>query len=149
MTCKKCKHQFCWLCLKKYTHHHFRYYNCFGCPGMQFEEEERLVAERAKQLVLFLLLPFIIALMFFCYFAGLPIYMVITLLDRPCHWVSSDHDSFETKLVRKYLCCCLGDFLQNLTLWILFQPRAALYAVFVSPVRLTMMFCGELCKVFE
>lgn len=37
MTCKKCRFEFCWLCEKKYTKHHYRYYNCFGCPGMQFE----------------------------------------------------------------------------------------------------------------
>lgn len=36
MTCKKCQFEFCWICLRQYSSYHYRYYNCFGCPGMQF-----------------------------------------------------------------------------------------------------------------
>jgi hypothetical protein len=53
----------------------------------------------------------------------------------------------EEKLVKS--CSCLGEFFSRILMWLLFQPRAVLYAVFISPIKLTMMFCGEFCKVFE
>ncbi len=34
MTCFICKYQFCWLCLRKYTTHHFAEWNCCGCPDL-------------------------------------------------------------------------------------------------------------------
>lgn len=141
MTCKKCKYQFCWLCLKKYTHHHYRYYNCFGCPGMQFEDEGELTVERAKQIVLFLLLPFIIMLILFCYVSAIPIYMLGVFFYKPCYWIDSEQEFIEGKIV-DFLCCCLGSFLGKLLKWTLFQPRSLLYAVLLSPIKLTLMFCG-------
>lgn len=36
MTCVSCNHQFCWLCMEKYTNDHFAIYNVRGCPGMRF-----------------------------------------------------------------------------------------------------------------
>ena len=35
MTCTRCAHQFCWLCGRKYTKHHFAFWNLRGCPGLQ------------------------------------------------------------------------------------------------------------------
>jgi hypothetical protein len=147
MTCKKCKFQFCWLCLKKYSRHHYKYYNCFGCPGMQFEEEDELVAERFKQLLLYFLMPFVLTLVLFCYLAAVPLYMLGCAVYKPCAWADAEKDFLEEALV-KHLCCCLGPCSAKLLLWLLYQPRAALYALFLSPIKLTMMFCGEFCKIF-
>ncbi|CAD8060961.1 unnamed protein product [Paramecium primaurelia] len=38
--CSQCKYQFCWLCKQKYTIYHFKYYNIFGCPGMQYSHRD-------------------------------------------------------------------------------------------------------------
>jgi hypothetical protein len=141
MTCKKCKFQFCWLCLKKYSRHHYKYYNCFGCPGMQFEDEEEVVSERFKQLLFYFLMPFIVSLVLFCYLAAVPLYMLGCFAYKPCSWADSDKDFLEFDIV-KNLCCCMGSCGSKMLLWLLYQPRAALYAVFLSPIKLTMMFCG-------
>lgn len=34
MTCRYCKHEFCWICKGKYTYRHFNTWNIWGCPGM-------------------------------------------------------------------------------------------------------------------
>jgi hypothetical protein len=57
---------------------------------MQFEEEEELVVERVKQLVLYLLMPFIFTLIFFCYISAIPIYMVGSFIYKPCYWADSE-----------------------------------------------------------
>ena len=36
MTCSRCDYQFCWICLSKYSKNHYKWYNYFGCPNMQF-----------------------------------------------------------------------------------------------------------------
>jgi hypothetical protein len=33
MTCYKCKHEFCWICLKDYSTNHFSAWNVFGGCG--------------------------------------------------------------------------------------------------------------------
>ena len=35
MTCTRCRFQFCWLCSRRYTKHHFAFWNLWGCPGLQ------------------------------------------------------------------------------------------------------------------
>ena len=35
MTCTRCHFQFCWLCCRRYSKHHFAFWNLFGCPGLQ------------------------------------------------------------------------------------------------------------------
>ena len=35
MTCVRCHHQFCWICSKRYTPYHYKWYNLLGCPGLQ------------------------------------------------------------------------------------------------------------------
>lgn len=99
MTCKKCKYQFCWLCLSKYSRHHYKYYNCFGCPGMQFEDPQEVLAERCKQLLLYLLMPFIMALVLFCYFSAVPLYMLGSLVYKPCAWSESGKGFLEDQIV--------------------------------------------------
>ena len=37
--CTSCKHEFCWLCLKKSGKHHFAWYNATGCPDMLFSKQ--------------------------------------------------------------------------------------------------------------
>lgn len=34
MTCAKCNHEFCWLCLRDYEGNHFDRDNVNGCPGI-------------------------------------------------------------------------------------------------------------------
>jgi len=34
MTCRYCKHEFCWICKGKYSYRHFSSWNIWGCPGM-------------------------------------------------------------------------------------------------------------------
>lgn len=36
MTCARCKYNFCWICLGKYSSNHYEWYNVFGCPKMQY-----------------------------------------------------------------------------------------------------------------
>jgi len=36
MTCVKCHYQFCWLCMRKYSSHHYSWWNICGCPRMLF-----------------------------------------------------------------------------------------------------------------
>ena len=38
MMCTNCKYEFCWICLQKYTDNHFSWWNCCGCPGMDYME---------------------------------------------------------------------------------------------------------------
>jgi len=35
MHCTRCKYEFCWLCMRKYSQNHYLWYNVFGCPLMQ------------------------------------------------------------------------------------------------------------------
>lgn len=39
--CVVCKHQYCWICSKPYTHAHYSKFNAFGCPGLQFADASR------------------------------------------------------------------------------------------------------------
>jgi hypothetical protein len=146
MNCKKCHHEFCWICLKPYSHYHYKYYNCFGCPGMQFEDEDALPTERTKQVLLYLSLPLILAVILASYLAAIPIYMVGTFLYKPLDWLSSSN-MFEQSVGE---CCCgwMPHCLQSILLWFMFQPRAVLYAVFVAPLKITAMVCGGLCRAF-
>jgi hypothetical protein len=141
MVCKKCKAEFCWICLSEYSIHHYRYYNCFGCPGLQFGEEEELPEQKCKQAMIFLLSPFILLLLISGFFICLPLYMIFCLLTKPCDWIGRDNDSkCEIKVV-KTLCCCVPECLQCLFSYFLLLPRSVLYAVFLSPIR----FCCYLC----
>jgi len=42
MTCSSCNFQFCWLCNGEYKVGHYDMTNPFGCPGMQFKNEDSL-----------------------------------------------------------------------------------------------------------
>ena len=146
MNCKKCKHEFCWLCLRPYSHYHYKYYNCCGCPGMQFEEEDEMLIERAKQMLLYLTLPPILALVLACYLASIPVYMLGTLLYKPFEWVANAH--YPERDLAEALCGWMPYCLLLIVKWLLYQPRAALYAVFVAPLKITAIVCGGLCRAF-
>lgn len=92
MSCKKCRNEFCWICLKKYTPHHYRIYNCFGCPGMQFEDEEELACRRVLLVIFYLMLPFLLAVALTAVVVTLPIYMLSMLLCRPCKWLEEENE---------------------------------------------------------
>ena len=42
MTCGACQFEFCWLCLKKYTHDHFRPNRNNQCGGLLFDQNQIL-----------------------------------------------------------------------------------------------------------
>ena len=54
---------------------------------MQFEDEDELPAERMRQVVLYLFLPLIVAILLSCYLSSVPLYMVGCLLYKPIEWV--------------------------------------------------------------
>jgi hypothetical protein len=37
MTCLGCGHEFCWICLTKYSKNHFAEWNIRGCPGLELD----------------------------------------------------------------------------------------------------------------
>ena len=61
MTCFKCKHEFCWLCRRKYAQDHFKKLNPLGCYGGQFDS--RTPSKHPKLRVAALVIPRLIALL--------------------------------------------------------------------------------------
>jgi len=46
MSCSSCTHQFCWLCMRKYTADHYNLDNLEGCPGRCFDIPKSVVRKR-------------------------------------------------------------------------------------------------------
>lgn len=115
---------------------------------MQFEDESEMMVERVKQLSLYLLLPFVLTLILLCYVVAIPVFMVGCLIYKPCAWVGKGTEMIEGSIVHS-CCCCFPDCFMNILIWLLLQPRAILYAVFVAPIKITTMFCGEICRIFD
>ena len=131
--------------MNKYSKHHYRYYNCFGCPGMLFEGEEGVISERFKQCGLYILLPFVLAILLLIYLLAVPVYMLGSLIANPCVWPSENPYMCEYRLA-KCLCCqtdCLG---VRILAWFFLQPRSIFYAVFVAPVKITVKMFSYLCE---
>ena len=43
ITCTQCQFQFCWLCGRKYSRKHYKWYNfLFGCPGAQYRKKSKI-----------------------------------------------------------------------------------------------------------
>ena len=43
MTCAGCGHEFCWLCRKKYSNHHYKWWNVAGCPNkLQYSPDTQI-----------------------------------------------------------------------------------------------------------
>lgn len=87
------------------------------------------------------------ALVFFCFLTVLPLYMVGNLLINPCVWPSERQDICEYKLA-KFACCQTSCWCIRVLLYVLLLPRSVLFAVFVAPVKLTALLCGEICQIF-
>ena len=54
---------------------------------MMFEDPDDIIYERLKQICLYLILPFILALLLLCYLVTLPLYMLGCLFTKPCAWL--------------------------------------------------------------
>lgn len=38
MRCTKCRYEFCWLCLGRYSNNHYKWWNMLGCPKQQHSD---------------------------------------------------------------------------------------------------------------
>lgn len=69
MTCKACSHEFCWLCMQKFTADHYRFNPTNPCGGRMFTQTGTAVARCSMccllcyGLTMFLLLPVIAVLL--------------------------------------------------------------------------------------
>lgn len=70
IVCASCKHEFCWLCLKKSGKHHFAWYNATGCPDMLFSKQidKRKKFEAWAEIIILVILALILIV-----FLGLPV----------------------------------------------------------------------------
>lgn len=113
---------------------------------MQFENENSFIMMKMMKVTLFLIAPFIILLMLLCYLAVVPIYMSFNLFFKPFSWIYNRCQFMEAVIIEKgcffLLYFDFGDFVCSFFLWVFYQPRALIFAVFVSPVRLGFTF-GE------
>lgn len=115
---------------------------------MQFADEDELLSSRLKVGFIYLALPLLLALGLFFYLTAVILYMIIELISKPPEWIEENEVFCEKKLV-KVCCACICEGFQNVLMWFLLQPRAIIYAVFWAPVKMTKMFCGSICRMFE
>jgi hypothetical protein len=77
-----------------------------------------------------------------------PIYIALNLIGKPFMWINQKCDYIEAIIIERSCCFLLyfdcGDFVCALLLWILYQPRALIFAVFISPIRLAFTIHAEL-----
>ena len=73
MTCAACKHEFCWLCNKKFTPNHFRPNFMNPCGGRLFTDQNRpssfVCCQMCRSLLFYILLPIFLVLVFLFIFA--------------------------------------------------------------------------------
>lgn len=72
--------------------------------------------------------------------------MIGSLLCGPLAWCELDSHRFEAAIVRN-ICCCLNECLRKMILWLLSWPRAVLCALFVAPIRVTVMIYEYLARM--
>ena len=72
MHCTRCNYDFCWLCMRHYKPDHYKWYNIFGCPLMQFQQlqwKKNCVFQSLKILLLMIVIPILIILLPFVFSA--------------------------------------------------------------------------------
>ena len=79
VSCKNCKLEYCWLCLKPYSKFHFKLYNIFGCPGRKYENLTNLSKWNQKSF-LFIFYMFVV---FYTIFLSIYKIVFYTLFGYP------------------------------------------------------------------
>ena len=77
MTCTRCNFEFCWRCLQKMTPKHYMWFNLFGCPNVDSEQN---IMSSFKNKFLLIIIVFSLILI------GVPLVLVIALILSP-FWI--------------------------------------------------------------
>lgn len=141
MICVVCKHQFCWICNKDYSHNHYSKFNPFGCPGLQFSEVSlcnyscRKLNAALFWVFFFLFFPLIYILFLLC----LPVYIYLQRLK-------SDQETSIKKGIRYEPPSSCKKTTIVLFLGILGIPFMAI-ALALTGIIIPFIPCGIVCKL--
>ena len=106
MTCVRCHHQFCWICCKRYTPYHYKWYNLCGCPGLQDTERIKYVCLSRLNILLKMIACIFLGLLFV---ALLPIIWILSALIIPMFYVYTNYKGrcFPLFLLFMFLICVI------------------------------------------
>ena len=96
--------------------------------------------------MLYLIAPIIVLLLLCCYISIVPFYMLVMLFYKPVQWIGEGQKHCEGRAA-EFLCRCFPETAEMVFVWLLFQPRAVAYCLFVAPAKITAAFCGEICRL--